>query len=185
MIQGIDNARITTFTGKMFSLIDPVIDDIDIRDIAHALAMQCRWTGHSKFHYSVAQHSYYCSFLGPAKNALDHLMHDASEAYLSDMSRPLKYYTNAGIAYQLIETVMQNAIGRRFNLKRQPASVHIADNQMLFAERDQLMSGTLVWDKSLTIHKDFGTAATKIKQWSPEHAEKMFLKRFHELYRGK
>jgi hypothetical protein len=169
----------------MFSLVDPIIDDIDIRDIAHALSLQCRWTGHSKFHYSVAQHSYYCSYLGPKQNALDHLMHDASEAYLSDMSRPLKYYTNVGIAYRLMETIMQNAIERRFNLRRQPASVHIADNQMLFAERDQLMGKVVLWNKSLTIHKDFGTAEIRIKEWSTRHAERMFLRRFHELYKGK
>ena len=59
-----------------------------------------------------------------------------------------------------------------------------ADNQMLFAERNQLMK-KVEGDDTRDINQDFGTAAIKIKSWSTKYAEKMFLKRFHELYRGK
>lgn len=180
-----EKAHILTFTGKRFFILDPVVEDIDIRDIAHSLSMQCRWTGHCKFHYSVAQHSYYCSFLGPKKEAFARLMHDASEGYVADMSRPLKHYTDAGFAYRLVEKVVQTAINQRFGLPMtEPASVKIADNQMLFAERQQLMAGPPL-DRRLSIHQDLGTANIKIKPWSTTHAERMFLKRFRELYKGK
>lgn len=177
-------ASIITYTGKWFHLLDPVIEDIDIRDIAHALSMQCRWTGHCKFHYSVAQHSWYCSYLGPKKEAFDRLMHDASEAFMSDMSRPLKHYTDAGVAYRLQERMIQNAIRHRYGLGKEPKSVHEADNQMLFAEKAQIMA-KVDWNDNLSIHKDFGTADVKIKPWSPAYAERMFLKRFKELYKRK
>jgi uncharacterized protein len=180
----IERASINTFTGKRFFLLEPIIKDIDIRDIAHALAMQCRWTGHSKYHYSVAQHSVYCSQICPKKYALRLLLHDASEAYISDISRPLKHYTNAGIAYRRQEKIIQDAVMRRFGLPiREPAIVHEVDNQVLFTEREQLMSN-FNWDESLSIHEDFGKADIKIRKWTPEHAERMFLKRFKELYKG-
>src|ERR1700752_3039620 len=126
-----NKAFICTFTGRKFFLLKPRLRDIDIRDIAHGLALQCRWTGQSKFHYSVAQHSYYCSFLGPDAEALDRLMHDASESYMGDMNRPLKHFTDAGIAYRRQEAVLQHLICRKFGLSlMEPPSVKIADNQM-------------------------------------------------------
>lgn len=180
----IEKASIITYTGKRFYLLDPKIEDIDIRDIAHGLALQCRWTGQSKFHYSIAQHSYYCSLICPKKDALDLLLHDSSEAFISDLSRPLKHYTDAGTAYRLLERVIQGAIRQRFGLKQEPKSVHIADNQMLYAEKNQIMAST-AWDETLEIQQNLGVADIKIKRWAPEYAERMFLKRFKQLYKGK
>lgn len=187
MSDNIQRASICTFTGKQFFLLEPVIEDIDIRDIAHSLALQCRWTGHSKFHYSVGQHSYYCSLIVPKKDALYALLHDSAETYLSDISRPLKHHTQVGVAYMLQERLIQNAIKQRFDLpSKEPKSIHIADNQMLYAERDQLMTGWQGWwNEDLEMHKNFGPANITIKPWSPAYAEKMFLKRFKKLYRGK
>jgi|ERR1700719_298744 hypothetical protein len=178
----VNKAFIGTFTGKKFFLLKPRLKDIDIKDIAHGLALQCRWTGQCKFHYSVAQHSYYCSFLGPDNEALDRLMHDSSESFLGDMNRPLKHFTAAGPAYRRIESVMHHLICRKYGLSLiEPPSVKIADNLMLYAERDQIMKlnfqttndGT--WDET--------PASIKIKKWSPEKAERKFLKRFRELYK--
>jgi uncharacterized protein len=173
-------AWISTYTGKKFFLLHPRLKDIDIRDIAHALSMQCRWTGHPKFHYSVAQHSWYCSYLVPPSEAFDALMHDASEAYLGDMNRPLKHFTGAGPAYRAIEAVVQNAIAVRFEMRLvEPESVHIADNLMLYAEKKQLIRSKFreaqKWGR--------GAANVKITRWTPEKAERMFLKRFRELIR--
>lgn len=172
-------AFIGTFTGKKFFLLKPRLRDIDIRDIAHGLALQCRWTGQCKFHYSVAQHSYYCSFLGPENEALDRLMHDASESYMGDMNRPLKHFTNAGIEYRRQEAILQHLICRKFGLAlMEPPSVKIADDQMLWAERNQLMRMKF---KEAETWGDGTAAPIKIRMWSPEKAEKMFLKRFKEL----
>jgi 5'-deoxynucleotidase YfbR-like HD superfamily hydrolase len=178
----VNKAFIGTFTGKKFFLLKPRLVDIDIRDIAHALSLQCRWTGHSKFHYSVAQHCYYCSFLGPDNEALDRLLHDGSEAYMGDMNRPLKHFTAAGPAYRRQEAVMQHLICRKFGLSLiEPPSVHIADNQMLYAERAQLMN--MKFKEANKWLPDETPAPIKIKRWSPEKAERKFLKRFQELYK--
>ncbi len=180
----VNKAFIGTYTGKKFFLLKPRLKDVDIRDIAHGLALQCRWTGQSKFHYSIAQHSYYCSFLGPESEALDRLLHDASESYMGDMNRPLKHFTEAGVAYRRQEAVLQHTICRKFGLALiEPSSVKIADHQMLYAERNQLMN--LEFEEVGHWNKDETPASVKIKKWSPKKAEKMFLRRFNELYKGK
>lgn len=173
------HAWISTFTGKKFFLLHPAASAIDIEDIAHSLSMQCRWTGHSMFHYSVAQHSYYCSFLVPEEYAFEALLHDASEAYCGDLNRPLKHFTPAGPAYRAQEAVVMNAIRIKFKLPLvESAIVKMADDRILYAERVQVMSTKHRW----TTKWGDGTAADiKIKKWTPEKAEKMFLKRFHEL----
>ena len=182
-VNQVNKAYIGTFTGKKFFLLKPRLVDIDIRDIAHSLALQCRWTGQSKYHYSIAQHSYYCSFLGPENESLDRLMHDGSEAYMGDMNRPLKHFTAAGPAYRRQEAVIQHLICRKYGLSlSEPISVHIADQQMLSAERDQLMRLDFkISDKWHSLE----AASIKIARWTPEKAEKMFLKRFKQLYKGK
>ena len=183
-VNQVNKAFIGTFTGKQFFLLKPRLVDVDIRDIAHGLALQCRWTGQCKFHYSISQHSYYCSFLGPDNEALDRLLHDGSEAYMGDMNRPLKHFTAAGTSYRRQEAVIQHLICRKFGVSLgEPPSVHVADQQMLYAERNQLMrlkfKEAEIWLPGET------PAPIKIKRWTPEKAEREFLKRFRELYKGK
>jgi len=180
IVENIDKAYIATYTGKKFYLLNPRIEDIDIIDIAHSLSMQCRWTGHCRFHYSVAQHAYYCSFLGPENEAFHRLNHDDSEAYISDMNRPLKHYTEAGKAYMEVEEPLQGLIYDSFGLSRiEPASVKIADNMMLYAEKAQIMGYEFAESQKWLPNED--QADVKIVQWSPEFAEKMFLERFYQL----
>lgn len=86
---------ITTYTGKHFDPTQPDIKKIDIRDIAHALSLTCRGNGHVKTFFSVAQHCINCAMEAEARKLprrviLACLLHDASEAYMSDVPRPLK-----------------------------------------------------------------------------------------------
>src|ERR1700722_9509595 len=85
---------ITTYTGKIFRPLHPDAVDICIEDIAHALSMQCRFTGHSREFYSVGDHCLWVSDvaaeLGRPEDALWGLLHDASEAYLHDIASPIK-----------------------------------------------------------------------------------------------
>lgn len=177
-----DKAWIHTFTGLQFFHLRPTVDMITIEDIAHALSMVCRWSGHTKWFYSVAQHSYYCSLLVGNENpvlALATLLHDSSEAYLGDMNRPLKHYTEAGPAYLKIEERVERVIFEKFGLPypMHPA-IKVADNQMLFAEKRQIINGGAWAD---TWGHDGSEANITIERWNPARAERMFLRRFREL----
>lgn len=81
---------INTFSGIEFDLLNPNPNDIDIEDIAHELSMLCRFNGHCKEFYSVAEHSVYVSYEIDEEFALIGLLHDAAEAYLGDVPTPLK-----------------------------------------------------------------------------------------------
>lgn len=86
---------ITTVTGKHFYPLNPDPRDIDIEDIAHALSLICRANGHFCRFYSVAQHCIACAGEAAARGhslevILGCLLHDASEAYLCDVTRPVK-----------------------------------------------------------------------------------------------
>lgn len=93
--------HILTYTGLHFPLLKPEYFHFNILDIAHALSQLCRFTGHTSSFYSVAQHSVMVASLVPADQALAALMHDAAEAYLGDVSSPLKALLPD---YKLIET---------------------------------------------------------------------------------
>lgn len=79
-----------TYTGKKFYPLDPRVEDIDFVDIAHHLSMICRFGGASMGFYSVAEHCLLLSYEASDENALWALLHDAAEAYVGDMVRPLK-----------------------------------------------------------------------------------------------
>jgi 5'-deoxynucleotidase YfbR-like HD superfamily hydrolase len=183
-MNNVNKAYIITYTGKKFNLLEPRLEDIDIRDIAHSQATQCRWTGHCRHHYSIAQHGFYCSLIGPENEALHRLMHDASESYIGDMNRPLKYYTNAGDAYRRVEAPLQGLIYEAFGLSRvEPESVKIADEIMLYTEKAQLLP-PITFEMSNT-ESASRAANIVIEEWTPAYAEKMFLERFEQLYKRK
>lgn len=109
-------SQIATFTGKMFDPLDPDSSLIDIRDIAHALSLLCRANGHFPTFYSVAQHSLAClreaEALGESRRIrLACLLHDASEAYLSDVTRPVKAVMPM---YLELEAPLQEAIWNKW-----------------------------------------------------------------------
>ena len=132
-----DDNWIQTFTGRQFWPLDPSADDIDIRDIAHALAMRCRFTGHCTQFYSVAQHSRLVSHICPDKDALWGLLHDAAEAYLPDVARPIKRHL---LGFQEIEDRILRCVAERFGLPwPMPESIHDADLLALATERRDVM----------------------------------------------
>ncbi len=86
---------ITTYTGKHFDPVHPETEKLDIRDIAHALSLNCRGNGHVKTFFSVGQHCIHCALEAEARGysnrvVLACLLHDASECYMSDVPRPIK-----------------------------------------------------------------------------------------------
>src|SRR6266496_642804 len=132
--------QIVTFTGKYVSPLDPRPEMIDIRDIAAALSNQCRFTGHTVYagfpvFYSVAQHSVLVSQICDFNDAAWGLLHDASEAYLSDLARPLKYHNSLGDIYRFSERQLMDAICTHFGLPlKMPDSVKWADDVLLRSE---------------------------------------------------
>lgn len=131
---------IQTFTGKQFWPLDPSEDEISIYDIAHSLSMQCRFNGHCNRFYSVAEHCVRVSVECPPEDALWGLLHDASEAYLSDIPRPLKRLTEF-VKYRESEFFLQSVIYARFGLRGpEPAVVKRMDNVLLATEKRDLMS---------------------------------------------
>lgn len=168
----------TTFTGRRFWPLDPRPGDVVIEDVAHALSMLCRFAGHCRTFYSVAQHSILVSYTCDPGDELAGLLHDAAEAYVIDVPRPLKRDACMA-AYRDAEEVVHAAIGQRFGLASGiPASVKVADEIVLATEaRDLMDTRTCPWvnlDGVLKLDQ-------RIRTWSPELAESLFLARFAEL----
>lgn len=167
---------IQTYTGKKFYPLAPRVEDIDIEDIAHALSNLCRFGGHSRWFYSVAQHSLLMSWLVPKEFALWALLHDASEAYLVDVPRPIKGELGG---YREAEERLEHCIAERFGLSGpMPAAVKAADNSILMDEAKALLGDPPEeWDAK------YEPLGVDIMPWPVEGTKAVFLKRFHQLTR--
>jgi hypothetical protein len=176
---------ILTATGRYFDLSNPDPASIDIEDIATALSRICRFTGHTRSFYSVAQHSVSVSRLVPPEYALQGLLHDASEAYLGDVSSPLKQLLPD---YRAIEAKVEAAIAERFgfSLPLHP-SIKQADLRMLVTERRDLMPRALPpyagVDKQAWYWTDSIEPQRGMIIWGqhPATAQADFLHRYNEL----
>lgn len=173
-------AFIHTFTGRLVNPLDLQPEDIDIRDIAHALARQCRFSGHTRDHYSVAQHSVICSRIVAPGFECTALMHDASETYLQDVARPLKIHPSFGQSYRGAEKRAEKVIASVFGTAYpMPPEVKDADNLALVTEARDLMHGTDNWSE---FYRQIAPLPEKIIAWTPPRAEREFLKRFEALF---
>lgn len=173
-----------TFTGRAFYPRDPREEDIDIRDIAHSLAMQCRYNGHVQRFYSVAEHCVHLSRAVAPELALWALLHDATEAYVGDMVRPLKVSMPD---FVLVEDRIMAVIARKFGLTggtwfvdegtvTMPAAVKAADTAILLNERAALLT-----EPPRPWSTDTAPLPIEIQAWAPAEAERQYLQRFAEL----
>ena len=131
---------ITTYTRKHFDPINPDAELICIEDIAHALPMICRGNGHVSSFWSVGEHCILCAKEAAAKGysnrlVLAALLHDASEAYLSDITRPLKKHLEV---YLQAESKLQNMVYGMFlgelPNEQEREQIDSVDNVMLYHE---------------------------------------------------
>lgn len=201
LVMRTDNNFIRTYTGKRFWPLAPKAEDICIEDIAHALSHLCRWTGHTKSFYSVAEHSLRVSLLAQQtvtqgatlgrvgqdriaharEVALWGLLHDASEAYICDLSRPLKHGTPLGDLYRGQERRLMAAIANRFELMpHMPSVVKDADTVLLATEARDLMG------VASAVKAEWGFGGIEqltqtIEPMDPECAEWQFMRRFKLL----
>lgn len=167
-----------TFTGRAFYPLDPQADDIVPADIAHALSLICRYGGHVLRFYSVAEHCVLMSHAVSPENALWALLHDATEAYVGDMIRPLKVSMPA---YRGVEDRLMGVICERFRLGPTcPAEVKVADTRILHDERDALMAPS---HRPWTALDGYEPLGASVEGWQPAEAEHRFLDRLNELTR--
>ena len=136
-----------SYLGKTCVLENIQAEDINITDLAESLSKQCRFVGHCKGFYSVAQHSVYVAQLLPTHLQIYGLLHDAHEAIIGDISRPLKQLLRAYHPFQSdldrIENEIQEAIYATLGISKpsvsEEAQVKTADTIMLATERRDLM----------------------------------------------
>jgi hypothetical protein len=166
-----------TWTGRRFYPADPRPEDLDIVDIAHALAHVSRYGGHCQF-YSVAEHSVLVSEMVPPEHALAGLLHDAPEAYIADVIRPVKRILTRSNLYFSLEAGIWDAIAKRFSLAPDlPESVKLADTAICMIEQRALHPRATAWDFA-GIPPPKGV---RIACREPRAALILFLRRFCDL----
>jgi hypothetical protein len=141
-VHACNSGKFNTASGKIIDLKNPSEDSICIDDIANALSKICRFGGNTNQFYSVAQHSVLVSKLVDPEFAKEALLHDASEAYLGDVIKPLKVMI--GNAYDLLEKNFETVIAHRFNLRQTPqikAAIKVADMHALEIEHEAFQKG--------------------------------------------
>jgi 5'-deoxynucleotidase YfbR-like HD superfamily hydrolase len=167
---------VSTYLGHRFYPLAPSIADVAIEDIAHGLAFQCRFNGQTQHFYSVAQHSLMVAALVPHRLALAALLHDAAEAYLGDMVKPLKHLFPD---FSRIEAEVMGIIGARFGVAEfDDRKIKRADLIALATEKRDLMPRS-----SEPWHTLDGVAPlpTRIEALSPQHSKQKFLSEFERL----
>jgi uncharacterized protein len=170
--------RIMLASGSWFDLLDPWNSQFTIQDIAQGLGNICRYAGQCSQFYSVAEHSLHVSSIVPSYK-IEALMHDAAEAFLGDVTRPLKQLLPQ---YKKIEKSVEKAIFARFGLDYSClVSFKKIDLSVLAAEQEQIMpAGTDYW----TSESEVTPAPIVVNFLSPSDATQKFLETYENLKRA-
>ncbi|KKN66001.1 hypothetical protein LCGC14_0475930 [marine sediment metagenome] len=175
---------IRTYTGKRFNVFEPTPEVIDIRDIAHALSNTCRFGGHLTEFFSVAEHCTNTASLLDKELAIYGLLHDAGEAYLTDIPTPIKHRLPNIIA---LERGILSCIAERFGLVEEKfycRELKKVDWYLCVREAKKLLpQGVEGWEGcsefGLENIGDFKMVFTNA--FAPTVAEHLFLQLFQEL----
>jgi len=170
---------IETYSGLRLFYDDLKPEAIKIIDIAHSLSHLCRYTGHTKKFYSVAQHSVLVS---NAQTTLAEkragLLHDATEAYVNDLPSPLKACTDLG-DYNNLENRIHDVINAKYKVNDgMTPNIKKADLQALFTEKRDVLVRNTDWGWGY----DIVPFDEKIIPLGPEEAKKLFMATFAELF---
>lgn len=162
-------------SGAWFDFCAPASSDFTIEDIAHGLANICRYSGQCSSFYSVAEHSILVSETAKGFE-FEALLHDAAEAFLGDITRPLKQMLPE---YKRIEADVERAILDRLGVSWPiPAQVKQADLRVLAAEQRQIMpEGTDGWVRGQKVEP----APIIVRHLPPDEVKHLFLERFNTL----
>ncbi len=170
-----------TFSGRRFYPLDPRAAEVDIADIAHGLAMTCRYGGHAIRYYSVAEHAVIVSQYVDQRFAREALLHDSAEAYIGDMIRPLKH-TPQMLEFRNAEELIERAVFERFGIVQTDesrAAVKLIDDRILVDEIGALMRNPPMYWEKLAVTEPLGASIAALM---PAHAEHVFVSRFLELF---
>jgi uncharacterized protein len=176
---------IQTFTHKKFFPLNPDPKLICIEDIAHALSNQCRYTGHCRSFYSVADHSVHCSEMAYEFGETSEIQkycfcHDFAEAYITDFADPIK--RNPKMAFYLkveekLERVIYPVFGLEYPNRKTKDIIRHYDLKALATEKRDLMDPEAdTWGP--LPDPDEG----RIIPLLPPQAEELFLARYEELF---
>lgn len=176
-------SSIETFSGLHVTPLNPTPEMIRLGDIAHALSHQCRFAGHCRKFYSVAEHCVHVSHLVPPDVCKSALLHDAGEAYLMDIPRPLKkdlafMVHGHSISYKTMEEQLMRVIAERFGLiwNGMPAAVREVDDRMLVTEYLAFVNENKpAWTAGVEPY------VRHLGGLSPQDAKKAFLDRAHAV----
>jgi uncharacterized protein len=171
-----------TVSGRWVNPFDPDPEQLDAGDIARALANQCRFGGHCRTFYSIAQHSVIVSELveqrgGDAQDAFAALMHDAAEAYLGDMPHPIKHRSPLGAAFREAEHHLEQAIRDRFAIRADVPEIKRADRALLATERRAFSAESWPWPELEGVEP----LDLELTAWPPDEAARAFAQRYAEL----
>ena len=174
---------ITTFSGRVMNPLDPSPEDFCLVDIAHALSMKCRYGGHCRFFYSVAQHSVLCAEVARRAGCDPRwaLMHDAAESYLADIPRPVKLQLPG---FEAIELRLLQSIAEWLGLPDPdplPGFVSLIDDQMIAAEWPVLMPDPVVRSFA-DVPETSPVHDIVIVPWSLEEAKVKFISMFNQIF---
>lgn len=174
-----------TYTGKVLQPLDPQPGDFDLKDIAWSLAHQCRYNGHTKMFYSVATHCILVSWFCPPDLKLCGLLHDASEAYLSDLPSPIKHRMPE---YRAVEAQIEAAIAKQYGLPYpMPAAVKAADDKVFQLEAALVMGGEIERRYALPPSDERSMVETFIRYTSkcrPEEVYDLYLETYVQRAAG-
>jgi hypothetical protein len=166
-----------TYTGRKFWPLNPRHEDVCIEDIAGHLSKICRFGGATRTHYSVAQHSVLASNIVSPRNRLAALLHDASEAYIGDVCRPIKPHFQG---YADLEDRLMRIIADVFGFEYPfDAEIKVADMRLLVTERRDLMPDREC-PHTETAYRPLDEI---IEPWAHETARFHFLQRYQEVTR--
>lgn len=166
---------ISTFTGGRWYPLDPRVEDVHIEDIAHSLSMLCRYNGHCKHFYSVAEHCWLLSYAVPDPYKLEALLHDGSEAYTSDIPRPFKYSESMS-AFRDVEDLNAAVIYEYAGLVY-PESPIVKDfDKRIVRNEGEVLLPHCSWFNSLERIPNI-----TITGFPPEEMEQLYLNRYYEL----
>jgi hypothetical protein len=183
---------VLTVSGVEFYPLDPRAADVNIQDIAHALAYSTRFNGHASDYYSIAEHCVHASYECDLDDALEGLMHDAAEYVVGDLVSPVRRMiyrgsrTLEGCSFDDVERAVERVVADKFRLRYDdakawpwPESVRRADLAVLAAEkRDLFPEASRPWKSLVGVEP----MRRRVECWSPAKSRMKFLARFYELY---